>query len=228
MSQPGSQGGTPQTTPQVTEPSTQRARWRRPWVITVAAFVVVAVLAAAGVTSWILMARHAAEQVSTRWRLVNCTKDALDNSYFGHPVIRSRPGWRCGLVVTVRNRSGHDIHTLGVVGGFMGTIGGAEIKGLSTQAAKIHDGVVGGTNFPGGEVDATWAVEMTVPAHSSRHVDLAIAWRQSGCNGAGRTTFPGWPIVVFKVLGRTHHISAKQALVLKTFDDPHDKAACRE
>ncbi|MEP9381893.1 hypothetical protein [Nocardioides sp. KR10-350] len=188
---------------------------RRTWiVVTIAAVVVVLLGGAGGLTGWLLTAKHSAEQVVVRWR-PHCTGTTLSR-YRGHLAVRSVPGWRCRLTMKVRNRSGYDIHVTGVKGPFMGTGGGAEVQGFSTQNAPIRD------DPDSMGIDAIWDVDLTVPGHASRTIDLLVGWRNTGCNDAGHEWFDHWPTIVFTILHRDHQVSASERLTLATVTDHHD------
>ncbi len=180
---------------------------------------------ALGWAAWAAWAARVADQVSASWGL-RCTGTTVGR-YQGDPTIRSRPGWACDVRLRIVNGSGRAVHLKGVEAALMGTQGGAEVQGRSSPDASIRDANAsarGQSRF--GDVDAVWHVNDAIPAQSSRTVDLAIGWRDSGCNAAGHLHIDRWPTVVFETLGRTYRYSPQQRLVLRTYDDPHDAKAC--
>jgi hypothetical protein len=110
----------------------------------------------------------------------------------------------------------------------MGTDGGAEVRGRSSPDASIRDvNASAGGQSRFGDVDAVWDVNGTIPARSSHTVDLAIGWRESGCNSAGHLHIDRWPTIVFETLGRTYRYSPPQGLVLGRTTIPTTPARVR-
>lgn len=181
--------------------------------------IVAVVLLATVFSGWLLWAARSADQVTTGWTL-DCPGTKV-GSYRGHPAIHSRPGWRCTVQLRVDNRSGRSVRVTEVLTPMLGSGGGAEVQGFSTTDAEIRDV---DPRFP--DVDAVYDVDRTIPAGRFRTVELAIGWRESGCNSAGHFWITRWPTVIVEVLGRSHQVSANQRLVLRMFDDPHDQRAC--
>lgn len=183
-----------------------------------AVVVALVVLAAVTVTTWLEATGRTADEVGASWRL-RCPHTKVSD-YHSHPAIHSRPGWRCDVLLSIRNESDHDVHVTGVASPLLASDDLAEVRGFSTDGAELgdlgHDG----------DVDARWDVDVTVPAHASRRVRLAIGWRERGCDGGGWLTIPDWPSVEFDTFHRSFTVSPDQALVLRTFGDPHDEKVC--
>jgi hypothetical protein len=175
-----------------------------------------------------MTAARTADGVSATWT-PQCTGTTV-GTYRGDPAIRSRPGWRCDVEVKILNRASHSIHVAHLETPFLGTDGGAEVRGFSTRDATIRD-----ANAPAdgpaprfGDVDAVYDVDLAIPAHASRTVSLAIGWREDGCNAGGTLWFDHWPSVVFETLHRTFRYMPDQKFVLRTYDDAHDRTACAD
>lgn len=175
------------------------------------------VLVAVAATTWLELAVRAAGDVGARWDL-RCPHAKVTH-HDSQPAIHSRPGWRCDVRLTISNDSDHDVHVDQVRSPLLGSDGQAEVRALSSAGAEVdgdHD------------IDARWDVDLTVPAHSSRRLTLVVGWRQRGCNDGGWLSFPDWPQVDFEALHRGFTVSPDQALVLRTYSDPHDKLVCPE
>lgn len=175
---------------------------------------------AVGLWAWDRWSRQAASGVHAAWSPV-CEDGTRLSHHEGRPAIDARPGWRCTIQLTIGNHGGRDVRITSIEGPFMGTGGGAEVQGFSTDDANIGDidretGRASGF----GDVDAVWDVSFTLPSGGSRTVELAIGWREEGCSSAGHWSLSSWPTVVIEAMGRTHRVSAEQDLVLRTFDEP--------
>lgn len=178
-----------------------------------------------GWTGWASWAARAADQVSATWSL-RCRGTTV-GQYQGDPAIHSRPGWTCDVTLQIVNGSGRAVRVTGVEAPLMGTQGAAEVQGRSSPAASIRDADANtASQSQFGDVDAVWDINTTLPAQSSRNVDLVIGWRESGCNSAGYLHIDRWPTIVFEILGRTYRYAPQQRLVLRTYDDSHDATAC--
>ena len=103
--------------------------------------------------------------------------EARVGSHEGDPAIWSRPGWRCDVEVRVANRSGREVRVTDVTARMVGLDSRLEARALPTDTAPV------GQASP--STDARWEVDVTVPAHASRIVTVAIGWRQDGCNSGG-------------------------------------------
>jgi len=185
------------------------------------ALLVVALLAGLGVLGaigWVTWSARAAAAVSTGWQ-PDCG-EARVGSHRGEPAIWSRPGWRCEVDVAVVNDSARELRVTEVSARMVGPGSTLEARSLPTDTAPVGQS-------PGSD-DARWDVDVTVPAHASRTITVAIGWRQDGCNTSGYVTTRPWATVRFQVLGRTHAVTAPQPLVLRTFDEPRDRRACPE
>jgi hypothetical protein len=189
-------------------PARRRGRLR------VAAVVGLAVAVLAG---WLGIGAWTAHHVAVSWT-ASCDGQPRAEGTAQAPVT-SKPGWRCDVLVRIENASFRSVHVSGLEGPFMGSGGGAEVRGLSTDGAEL---ATGGPH----DIDGRWQVDVTVPAHSSRVVLIAIGWRQGGCNSAGLLTIDTWPTAVIQAWGRTLRIRPHQDLGLRTLDDPHDAVAC--
>lgn len=180
--------------------------------------VALVLLAAVTVTTWLEATGRAADEVEASWHL-RCPH-AKVSDYQSQPAIHSRPGWRCDVLLSIRNEGDHDVHVTGVASPLLASDDQAEVRGFSTDGAKLGD--VGHD----GDVDARWVVDVTVPAHGSRHLTLSVGWRPRGCDTAGWLTLPDWPEVEFETYHRSFTVSPQQALVLRTYKDPHDAKVC--
>jgi hypothetical protein len=183
-----------------------------------AVVVALVVLTAVTVTTWLEVTDGTADEVDASWRL-RCPGTKVSD-YHSQPAIHSRPGWRCDVIVSVRNESDHDVHVSGVASPLLASDDGAEVRGYSTEGAKLKD------VDHDDEIDARWEVDVTVHAHESHRFMLAVGWRQQGCDTAGWLTIPDWPTVEFDTYHRTFTVSPDQALVLRTYSDPHDDKVC--
>ena len=179
----------------------------------------VVLLLAVVVTTWLELAVQTADEVEASWDL-RCPH-AKVTDHESQPAIRSKPGWRCDVRLTISNDSDHDVNVDHVRSPILGSGGGAEVRGYSTDGADLRSEHADG-------VDARWDVDVTVPAHSSRRLTLAVGWRARGCNAGGWLSIPDWPQVAFEALHRGFTTSPDQALVLRTYDDRHDKKVCQE
>lgn len=194
---------------------------RLPATRTLVALLVVTALVAGGVLgsiTWVTASARAAGEVSADWELV-CpeTRTGRDGE---DQVVWSRPGWYCQVDVEVDNRSGRAVRVTGLTGRRVGVDSQVEARALPgdrAPLAQLQDGP-----------DAAWDVDLLVPPHESRTVSVAIGWRQEGCNGAGTLTLEPWARLRFETLQREHQLLMPQPLVLRTFDDPHDRRACPE
>ena len=191
-----------------------------------AAIGAVAALLLGASVAWVLAAARTAHLVSAAWT-PTCTGTTVAR-YQGQPAIRSRPGWRCEVALEIRNGGRRSIHVSGVEVPFLGTDGGAEVRGYSTADAVIRD-----ANAPPGrpaprfgDVDGVYDVDVDVPAHSTRTVRLVIGWRERGCDAGGHMSFNGWPTVVFERLHRSFRFTPEQDLVLRTYTDLPDGRVC--
>lgn len=186
----------------------------------IAAIIVAGVLSLVG-AGWTLVAHRAASQLSVDW-LPNCADPSTVTGSSDRPVLHLRQGWRCTLELSIANDSGRAVHVRHIMAPFIGPGGGAEIVGHSTlqavlaNADSVHD------------IDAMYDLDLTVPAHGVRTVNLSVEWRETGCNEGGLWSVDHWPTVEFSVLHRTFRRSAEQPLVLRLHDDPHTVASCTD
>lgn len=190
---------------------------RRPvWWIAGLAVPVVLVLAAG--STWFVMTNRVADDVVVGWDL-DCGEGGTA-AYQGKAAIKSRVGWRCAIRLTITNRSGRDVRVRRVDGPLLGSAGGAEIRGISTEHAELRD-----TGSDG--IDGEWEVDLVVPSDASRALTVAVGWRGEGCNSGGYLTLENWPTIQFETFYRTFDVAAEQNLILRTFDDPHDEGTCK-
>lgn len=183
-----------------------------------AAVIGLVVLVAAGVTTWLELAVRTANDVDAHWDL-RCPHAKVIH-HGSAPAIQSRPGWRCDVRLTISNDSDHDVHVSGIASPLLASDDQAEVRGYSTDGAKLED--IGHDD----DIDARWEVDVTVRAHQSRRVTLSLGWRQHGCDTAGWLTIPDWPTVEFETFHRGFTVAADQPLVLRTYRDPHDDEVC--
>jgi len=181
------------------------------------AVALVAALGVLGAIGWVTASARAAALVTATWQ-PDCA-DARVGRHQGEPAILSRPGWRCEIDVRVVNDSDSTIRVTGVSGRKMGLEGEVEARALPSNTSPLQQNGTSGA-------DATWDSDVTVPPHSARTVTVAIGWRPEGCNGAGLVTLRPWATVSFDALEREHQVTSTQPLVLRTFDDRHDRRAC--
>lgn len=194
-------------------PLLQNERVMKVGVAVVAGAIILALGAWGG---WVLWAGRAADQVDAFWTL-DCAGTRV-GTHEGEPAIRSRPGWRCDVDLTIANGSGRSVQVDRVRSPIIGPGGGAEIQALSTDDAELAAGP--------DEIDAEWDVDLVVPAGESRRLTIAVGWRADGCNDAGHLSLENWPTVELEVLGRSYEDAPEQRLILRTFNDPHDRGGC--
>jgi hypothetical protein len=192
-------------------PGPQRRR-RTPWVIAV---VVAVVLTLAIWIAWTVTVGRTADLVDADWSL-DCSGTTV-GTYQQEPAIRSRPGWRCDVALTVYNDSDRAVRVRRMVSPLLGSAGGAEIQGFATDDAEFSDG---------DDADGVWTVDVEIPAHGSRTINLAIGWRQEGCNAGGHLWIGHWPTIELETLHRTFEYTPDRRLVLRTFDEPHEETRC--
>lgn len=178
----------------------------------------VAALGVVGAIGWVTWSARAAASVSADWRPA-CAEARVGN-HEGDPAIWSRPGWRCDVEVRVANRSGREVRVTDVTARMVGLDSRLEARALPTDTAPV------GQASP--STDARWEVDVTVPAHASRIVTVAIGWRQDGCNSGGYVSTSPWATVHFEALEREHQVTAPAPLVLRTFDERRDRRVCPE
>lgn len=170
-----------------------------------------------GWATWAALASSAAGQVEAGWT-VDCSHTKI-GSYQGQPAVHSRPGWKCDIELTITNSGSRSVEVRSVEAALLGPGGGAEIRALPTDGAELAPAGPNG-------LDAMWNVDLTVPGGESRVITLEVGWRREGCNSGGHLSLENWPVVEFEALGRTYRHSPDQQFILRTFDDPHDDAAC--
>ena len=178
----------------------------------------VAALGVLGAIGWVTWSARTAAAVSASWQ-PDCDSTRVGR-HQGDPVIWSRPGWRCEVELRVANDSGREVRVTEVSGRMVGLTGSHEVRALPSNTTPMSVSASG--------PDARWDAEVTVPAHATRTITLAIGWRPEGCNTSGFVTTRPWVTVRFRALQREHEVTAPEPLVLRTFDDPHDRRACPE
>lgn len=198
-----------------------RVRRRR---LQIAVVSVLALLIGAALPTWIIGSARIASGVGVSWE-PRCA-DVAFTDRAGRLLLAARRGWRCRIEVTITNSSSRGITVTGLESPILGTRGGGEIMAIPTDGAPVVDFDMATHATVSSGVDARWPVELTVPAGSSRSVEVAVGWRQAGCNSAGRLWLDNWPSVAFTALGRTHRAGSDRHLVLRTYDDAHDARAC--
>ncbi|HEX7740509.1 MAG TPA: hypothetical protein VF426_12765 [Marmoricola sp.] len=187
-------------------------RNRRLWIIA-GPIVVVLVAAAVGFGLWHHAGNARVADVHTAWDL-HCPR-VLTQDHRGRIYVRSRPGWRCTVRLTVSNDSGHPVRVRDIPGDILGNEGGAEIRGYSTAQVRFA---------PKGE--GSYRIETTIPAHATRAFRLGIGWRAKGCNSAGTLSMYDWPKLDITTTGRTFTVATHQTLRMRAYDDAHDAKAC--
>lgn len=173
--------------------------------------------AAALVAGWFAAGTWTAQHVELTW--APTCEDQPDAAGTAAAPVEARREFRCDLRLAIENRSFRSVHVSAVDAAFMGPSGGAEVRGLSSEAAELGP-------QPDSDVDGRWELDLTVPAHSVRQVVLPIGWREEGCDPGGELTLYDWPTVVLDAWGRSLEVPSRQDLNVRTFDDPHDDVAC--
>jgi hypothetical protein len=202
-------------------PPPQR-RTSRATVAMVSACLVLAVAIPVGWWTW---SGHNAAQLVVSWE-PTCTgtevstydaseaqleRDELQGQY----VIDARPGFSCTVMITVHNGSRRTAHLTSVQAAFLGPKGGAEVMGGTT------DDLPALSSQPTDDVDGRYPLARDLRAGATTTIELAVQWREKGCNSGDYLWAGPWPIIAFDMLGRSYHVAPPQYLVLHTHDGDH-------
>jgi hypothetical protein len=203
--------------------------WMQEHLRVLVALCAAATLVVVAVLTWLVITGGTADQVSSAWT-PRCT-GATVGTFKGDPMIRARPGARCDLALTIRNESGHTIHVSRLQTPFIGSGGGAELRGLSAAGSTFRDDTSNdpdAKDFPMEEVDGVYSVDLTVPAHADRTVIMRVDWHGGGCHASIVFGVDHWPMVVFETAHRTFHRAADQSLWIRNYEATRDQPGCED
>jgi hypothetical protein len=181
--------------------------------------------AAAGGAAYYKVTDDAADRVVTRWREspADCEGAKVrpgegdDSSYTPRAVVVTE-GFRCTVVVEVRNLSERTVHVDHAVAPMVGNQTGMVVKvdPLEHPQRTHRDDL--DPERPGMDAYVEVADGLDLAPGERATFDVRLVYNPRGCNNGTTITVEGWPEVHFSVLGRGFTRPAADALVFQGDD----------
>lgn len=191
-------------------------------------------LVAGGLGAWTAISKRIASAAVVTWEpqcpdvMTTYTSQDPTSDQSPEPALASTRGWRCSIDVAVINSGSHSVTLRGIESPIMGNGGGGEVRAIGAEGSRVVDFDTQINQDSTDGVDARWPIRGALAAGETRHFNLVVGWRQSGCDSAGALILDSWPKVAITSLARTYRIGGSDRLIIRTFDDPHDPKACSD